>query len=277
MNPVQSAIWYVESHFSDDLTLREIAEASGVSRYHLTRAFGVSTGCSVMRYLRARRLTEAARSLARGAPDILSIAISVGYGSHEAFTRAFGEHFGVSPAEVRARASTRDLDMMEPIKMDETLLDTLPPPRIEDGGRMTIAGLMERYDDETVAGIPAQWQRFVPYLGNIGGQKGNRSYGVCCNADEDGNIDYLCGVEVSEGADLPAGFQRVALQDQRYAVFRHQGHISEIRRTWKTIFAKWLPDSGYRLTKAPDFELYSEDFDPVAGTGFVEIWIPIER
>lgn len=275
MDPVQRAIWYLESHFSDDLTLQDVADASGVSRYHLTRAFGLSTGCSVMRYLRARRLTEAAKSLAKGAPDILSIAISVGYGSHEAFTRAFSEQFGASPAEVRLRASTGNLELMEPIKMDETLFTDLLPPRFEDGRRMTIAGLMERYDDQSAAGIPSQWQRFLPYLGNVDGQKGGLTYGVCCKADEQGNIDYLSGVEVADGADLPAEFRTVALENQRYAVFRHEGHISGIRRTWKTILGKWLPESDYALIEAPDFELYSEDFDPVAETGYVEIWIPI--
>jgi len=44
---------------------------------------------SVMRYVRGRQLTEAARCLASGAPDILAIALEAGYGSHEAFTRAF--------------------------------------------------------------------------------------------------------------------------------------------------------------------------------------------
>jgi AraC family transcriptional regulator len=59
-------------------------------------------------------------------------------------------------------------------------------------------------------------------------------------------------------------------------VFTHREHISRIRSTWHTIFNQWLPASGYSIADAPDFESYSEDFDPHTGTGVVEIWIPIK-
>ena len=39
MDPVQKALWFVESHLRDPLTLDEVAGHSGVSPYHLTRAF----------------------------------------------------------------------------------------------------------------------------------------------------------------------------------------------------------------------------------------------
>src|SRR6201987_300318 len=97
MNPAQKALWYVESHLSDALSLDEISEVAGVSRFHLVRAFAAATGFSVMRYVRVRRLSEAARALAAGAPDILHVALDADYGSHEAFTRAFRGHLGVAP------------------------------------------------------------------------------------------------------------------------------------------------------------------------------------
>ena len=51
-----------------------------------------------MRYMRGRRLSEAARVLANGGADILTVALDFGYGSHEAFTRAFRRsQFGVNP------------------------------------------------------------------------------------------------------------------------------------------------------------------------------------
>src|SRR5215470_4426255 len=102
MNPAQKALWYVESHLADSLTLDEIAAVAGVSRFHMVRAFAEATGMGVMRYVRARRLTKAARALAKGAPDILTLALEADYGSHEAFTRAFRDHFGVTPEQVRA-------------------------------------------------------------------------------------------------------------------------------------------------------------------------------
>jgi len=101
MNPAQKALWFIESHLAGALTLDEIAGVAGVSRFHLVRAFAAATGLSVMRYVRARRLTEAAHALAGGAPDILELALDADYGSHEAFTRAFRDHFGVTPEAVR--------------------------------------------------------------------------------------------------------------------------------------------------------------------------------
>lgn len=65
MNPAQRALWYIESHLAEPMTLDEIAAIGGVSRFHMVRAFAAATGYPVMRYVRARRLSEAARSLAR--------------------------------------------------------------------------------------------------------------------------------------------------------------------------------------------------------------------
>jgi len=75
MNPVGKALWFIESHFAQEIALEDIAKSGGVSRYHMSQVFGIATGLSVMRYVRGRRLTEAARCLASGAPDILAIAL----------------------------------------------------------------------------------------------------------------------------------------------------------------------------------------------------------
>ena len=276
MNPVGRALWFIESHFAQDITLDEIANAGCASRFHMSRAFGVATGRSIMRYVRGRRLTEAARSLSNGAPDILAVALEAGYGSHEAFTRAFRDQFGLTPERVRAQRHVDNLELVEPIKMDEALVTHLEPPRFENAKPLLIAGLSERYTCETSAGIPAQWQRFQPLMNSVPGRAGGAAYGVCCNSDDAGNFDYICGVEVIDFSRLPASLDRVRIPAHRYAVFVHREHISTIRRTWNTILSKWLPESGHEAADAPDFERYSESFDPATGTGGVEIWVPLK-
>src|ERR1700752_4058789 len=129
MNPAQKALWYIESHLASELTLDEISAVAGVSRFQMVRACAAATGFSVMRYVRVRRLSEAARALAAGAPDILNVALDAEYGSHEAFTRAFREHFGISPDAVRAPRRLDTLKLQDPIIMDSTLIDNLAPPR----------------------------------------------------------------------------------------------------------------------------------------------------
>src|ERR1700734_856553 len=154
MNPVAKALWFIESHFAGEITLAEISEVAGVSRFHMVRAFGMTTGCSVMRYVRGRRLTEAARALANGAPDILTVALDVGYSSHEAFTRAFRDQFGITPDMVRAGATVDNLVLMEPFKMNEAQKTPLQPPQIENGSALLIAGLGERVAFDNVTGLP---------------------------------------------------------------------------------------------------------------------------
>ena len=276
MSPAQKALWYIEGHLGDALTLDEIAAIGGVSRFHMVRAFAEATGVSVMRYVRARRLSEAARALAGGAPDILNLALAADYGSHEAFTRAFRDHFGVTPEAVRAGTCLDRLKLQEPILMDSTALDHLKPPRFETGKALLVAGIGERINHENNgAGIPNQWHRFHQRVGDIPDRVGKLAYGVCCNGDDAGNFDYIAGVEVSDFSDLPREFSRVRIPEQKYAVFSHRDHISTIRRSVNTIWNHWLPASGHKLADAPSFERYDEKFDPATGDGGLEIWVPI--
>ena len=269
------ALWLIESNLTTGISLDEITTAIGLSRFQLSRLFGRVVGWPVMAYLRARRLSEAARLMAAGADDILDVALAVGYGSHEAFTRAFHDHFGLTPETLRALASTETLTLMEPRRMDMTDLAPLDTPRFVTGAPMLVAGLSERYSFEDVAGIPAQWQRFGPHIGHVPDQRGKISYGLCHNYGDNGQFNYLCGVEISRADNLPSGFTLVRLTVQHYAVFTHRDHISTIGTTMRAIWQKWLPESGYRFAEAPEFERYDERFDPQSGRGEVEIWIPV--
>src|SRR5260370_16385492 len=97
MYPVERALWFIENRISGDISLQAIAASAGVSSHHLARAFGAATGQPLMRYARGRRLSEAARSLAAGAPEILAVALDAGYGSPASFTPAFREQFCLTP------------------------------------------------------------------------------------------------------------------------------------------------------------------------------------
>ena len=276
MNPAQKALWYIESHLAEALSLDEIAAIGGVSRFHMVRAFAAATGFSVMRYVRARRLSKAARGLAAGAPDILSLALDADYSSHEAFTRAFRDHFGVTPEAVRTAACLDRLKLQEPIVMISTALDHLEAPRFETGKALLVAGIGDRINHQNNgAGIPSQLQQFHQSVGNIPDRIEKVAYGVCCNGDDSGNFDYIAGVEVADFSDLPREFARVRIPEAKYAVFTHAEHISTIRRTVNTIWNHWLPASGLKAADAPNFERYDENFDPLTGNGGLEIWIPV--
>jgi AraC family transcriptional regulator len=275
MSPAEKALWYIEGHFAGTLCLDDVAQAAGVSRYHLVRAFASLTGRSVMRYVRARRLSEAARRLAEGAPDILTVALEAGYGSHEAFTRAFRDQFGLPPESVRAQRRIDVLDLVEPNLIDYTPVSTLEPPRFEQGHSLLIAGLGKRYPIENSSGIPAQWQPFLPYLENGPEQVRSVAYGVSHNFSDDDHFDYIAGMAIADTASLPADFTSLRIPKHRYAVFNHRDHISLCYRLKHTIWNEWLPTSGLQVASAPFFERYDEHFDTATGMGVVELWIPI--
>ncbi|MEN8514285.1 AraC family transcriptional regulator [Burkholderia sp. RS02] len=277
MNPVGKALWFIETELDRELTLDRISADCDMTRFGFSRLFSMNTGWPVMRYVRSRRLTRAARALAQGAPDILHVALDAGYGSHEAFTRAFRDLFGVTPEEVRARRTLDGLSLVEPLRMKDLKIIAVTPSRFEAPERQLIAGMSSRYTFETNEGIPALWQAFIPYIGNIPGQVGGVTYGVCCNPDADGSFEYIAGVEVKSRDRLPASFRCVELEPQRYAVFEHSGHISTLHQTFYSIWNGWLPTSGFNAVDAPEFERYSEDYDPVTGTGMLEIWLPVEK
>lgn len=270
------ALWYIESHLSGDLSLEAVADVVGVSRFHLSRAFGVSLGCALVSYVRARRLSEAAKTLAGGAPDILTVALDTGYGSHEAFTRAFRQQFGLTPDEVRERASLGCLDLQEPISMNNnTSTTTVAPPRIVRADALLIFGLSQRYHRSN-AGIPSQWDRFVPHVGNIPGQVDQVTYGVICNTDDTGSIEYICGVQVREFPTHPVEFARLRIPPQTYAVFEHREHVSAVSTTWQAIWNHALSSAGHEATDGPAFERYDKTFDARTGLGGLEIWVPIK-
>lgn len=276
MDPVAKALWFIESHLDTDIMLDDVADNSGVSRFHLSRAFAATLDCSVMQYVRARRLSKAALRLAAGAPDILAVALEAGYGSHEAFTRAFRDQFGLTPEQARADGRIETLTIWEPVLMEKKLDNALPPPRFVDGKPMHFAGLAARFDYDNMDGVPALWQRFRPYIGNIPNEVKSVAYGVVTSSDAEG-FDYIAGVEVTSFGDLDPEFTTFSVPARHYAVFTHKDHISAIRTTMRAIWSEWLPRSGREIEESPTLERYGPDFDPRSGDGGLEVWLPVRK
>ncbi|MCX7305112.1 MAG: AraC family transcriptional regulator [Hyphomicrobiales bacterium] len=276
MNPVAKALWYIESHLEKDFALDDIAASSGVSRFHLSRAFGAVLNCSVMEYVRSRRLSEAARRLAAGAPDILSVALEAGYGSHEAFTRAFRDRFGKTPEQVRADGRIETLTIWEPVLMEKKLENELAPPRFVDSKPKMFVGLGSRFSYSNMDGVPALWQRFQPHIGHISNEVKGVAYGIVTASDDEG-FDYAAAVEVTAFRDEDPGLTKLSIPSRHYAVFAHRDHISAIRTTMRAIWSEWLPRSGREVVQSPTLERYGPKFDPHSGNGGLEIWLPVRR
>lgn len=275
MTLIDRAVWQIEMRLHQPLSLTELSKLCAVSPFHLSRSFRSATGFSPMTYVRARRLSAAAEALATGEEDILAIALAAQYGSHEAFTRAFADYFGLLPRSVRAARSAHSLVLMEPFKMKKSLLVDVAAAEIKERDAFRVVGLSTHCTFEDTSAIPSLWQRFNERENDVPCAVGGAAYGVCCDADEAGRFRYVAGVESTAVADVPPGMDSVSMPAGRYAVFTHSGHVADLPKTFYTIWNKVLPDAGFEPKKAPDFELYDGRFDPSTGRGAVEIWIPI--
>lgn len=276
MKAVEKAIWYIERNYDQTIKLDDLANAANISRYYLSRTFIYTTGIPISRYLRDRRLSHAAIALAAGKKDILDLALSMGYGSHEAFSRAFKFKFGYTPESIRTQGHTENLNLMEAMAMTTKISSNLAEPRIINRNALLFAGLSKKYIDGSTSVIPNQWTAFSRRVGSISGQIGKDTFGVICNIDDEENLEYMCAVEVSSFNDLQDDVSRLRLPEQLYAVFHHDNHVSEIKATCVSIWRDWLPNSGREPADSPFFERYTETFNPETGNGGIEIWLPIE-
>jgi AraC family transcriptional regulator len=269
------ALFVIERNLHSDLTLDQIARYCGLSRFHLAHAFGESTGFSVMEYLRGRRLTEAAYALASGAGDILSVALDSRYASHEAFSRAFKARFGKTPEEVRKSESVEGLKLVDAIRHLESKAMTLIEPRIQKVGELLFVGLSERVPFTDMQNIAAQWERFMsgPY-GEVAHKISEPPVGITTGVTDEG-IEYVCAAGVTKFGPMPRNCIKLTLRPATYAIFAHEGHVTQIRETYEAIWNEWFPKSGKTPAEAPSFERHNDSFDPRTGNGGLTIWIPI--
>jgi AraC family transcriptional regulator len=73
---------------------------------------------------------------------------------------------------------------------------------------------------------------------------------------------------------------RPEIPANEYAVFAHDGHVSVLRNTFDSAVNDWLPASDFEMGRTGNgepyvLERYGEKFDPMTGTGDIEIWIPV--
>lgn len=94
---------YISKHLHDPITASDVAKAAGYSQYHAVRIFKGETGLSPFEYIRRERLTASAHALRSGKYKVLDIALDFVFDSHEGFTRAFTNGFGISPKKYAIR------------------------------------------------------------------------------------------------------------------------------------------------------------------------------
>ena len=93
---VNRVLEYINSHYSEELNLDDLANRFFISKYHLSREFGRIVGMPVHRYIIQKRLAVAKQMLREGRPSSM-VYQHCGFGDYSNFYRAFRNEYGVSP------------------------------------------------------------------------------------------------------------------------------------------------------------------------------------
>jgi len=96
---VGRAIAYIEDHPDRAISLRELAAAAGLSRFHFSRVFKHHLGLSPARYVERSRIGQAKALIVNADMSLANIAQAVGFADQSHFTRRFRLHEGRTPAE----------------------------------------------------------------------------------------------------------------------------------------------------------------------------------
>jgi AraC family transcriptional regulator len=292
---IQRILARIERELDQPLSLDALARAAGMSRWHFLRTFSAMVGEPPARYIRRRRISEAARLLHQTPRSILEVALGFQFESHEAFTRAFKAEVGITPREwrTRNRCASDAAVPFPPVSLDASTLNarfarTSMNPEFLQLPAAVFAGLEARFipvlspDSDNLQVIPALWQRFLGRLGDLCPREPGITHGLCklpesgkpvgARADE---LLYLAGVEIERTAPLPPGMVTWHTPGGLHAKFVHRGPIAGIGETMGAIYGGWFPSSGYTRGEGPDIERYDARFHPTRDDSLLEIYIPV--
>jgi AraC family transcriptional regulator len=101
-NWLKQALDLLQEHFSDHLTITEIANTVGIHPVHLTREFRKFHRCTIGDYIRKLRIEQACNALAHSDFSLTQIALSAGFSDQSHFSRVFKRFMRITPTQYRA-------------------------------------------------------------------------------------------------------------------------------------------------------------------------------
>lgn len=263
------ATW-ISDHLDHELDLHRLADIACFSPSHFHRIYRGMQGETVAETVRRLRLHRAAGDLIAGRLNIERVAGRAGYGSQEAFTRAFRAAYGVPPARYRAS--------FHPANGDHPMNATTPYDvsiRTEPAIRVATLPHQGSYLE-----IGRTFQRLGALVGAAGlVAPGARMYGIYYDDPHATPVDQL---RSDAGTSAPAEWnstgelQAKTIRGGRYAIIEHVGPYAELHLAYDWLFGTWLPASGEEPADAPCVECYLNDPRTLPPTAWrTEIWLPL--
>ena len=278
LNSIKASLDYIEDNLRGEVDLSLAAKKAALSKFYYFSMFQIVTGMTLSEYIRNRKMTLAAREIKEGGGRILDIAVAYGYGSQEAFSRAFKSVQGITPAQAR-RPDAR-LKAYPPISFQLQLKgDVEMDYKIVKKDAVPLIGMNRKFTSEDGSNfreIPLFWQEAMQdgSYQKLCALSDSREYpgcfGICMDFDEETDVfDYVIAVSAPKsGGD----FNEFTVPADTYAVFGPVP-LAELQNLWKRIFSEWVPATEYEISYGPQVEYYppaSDDSVPC------EVWIPIK-
>lgn len=278
---IQTALEFIEHHLTQKFSVKDVAHAAAFSEYHFHRLFPALMGEPIHQYVRSRRLEKAA-TLLKENPHIrvLDLALEVGFETHSAFTRAFRQHFGVSPSHFRTQPWPDTVHRSRPF-LKAAAADSLALHY--DVQRLPQLFLVYKVTHGTSAGRFFAEQDICHEFATLAQHYRDGLYGIASafpaspKSLNDLTAEVWYGGLFERPALCPWSQQHLCIKAGNWVVFEHQGSYDYLHQTWNQIYYAWLPNSGYTLRHTLPFEMYLNDPQQVdAAALLTQIWLPIE-
>ncbi|MBO0595773.1 AraC family transcriptional regulator [Nesterenkonia sp. E16_7] len=277
---------FIEEHLGEQIDVVDLTRELGTTEYHLRRMFSSLAGMPLSEYIRRRRMTVAAAEVLAGR-DLLGIAVSCGYGSTEAFNRAFRAVHGISPGEARRHGGP--LHPQTPLRFHLTVEGNTPmETRITDRPAFRLIGHAARvplihqganeHIQAHIASLPETEHARVKALSNT---EPAGLLQVSADVDPDyregTELTYLHGVAVSADTTAPEHLSVIEVPAGDWAVFRTTGPFpTALQTTWAATATEWFPSNPWRLRPGPSLVAVL-DRAPDFSSATTELWLPVER
>ncbi len=261
---VYKVIFYIEKNYDEDLTLEELSRVACFSKYHFHRVFKSIMGENLSDYVRRVRLSSTTLKFKTG-KKITQIALDSGYETNASFSKAFKNHFGITPREFSVNAKKKKGVAMLEAKIVE-LEDTEVIYVRKIGDYMSSCAeawevLIEFLIQKSII------EKVVSRIG-IGHDNPNliQSDKLRCDA---------C-VAIDEKVKTEGEIHSKIIQGGKYAVFLHVGEYEKLKSVYDAI-GDWIVQSDNEIRDLPMFEKYI-DIDPRSITPknlLTQIYVPI--
>jgi AraC family transcriptional regulator len=265
---------WLADHLDDTLDLARLAEVAAMSPYHFHRTYHAMQGETAAETVRRLRLHRAAVELITGELPVPRVARRAGYGSQEAFTRAFKTAYGVPPARYRASFVPSPTPTRTEDAMDTT---TAYHATIRETPALRVAALAHSGD---YINIGSTFERLMAMAGGQGLLgPWTRSFGVYYDDPASTPREALRAdacLTLPDGKLPSGGLQVREIRGGRYAVTLHVGPYAELHFPYTWLYGTWLPKSGEETADAPSIEEYLNDARVVPPSELrTEIWLPL--